>query len=122
MASDDLVTRRQSGLQRSLSEHQPAISLACPSVIVSYIFGAVVALIMTWALTGMSVVHPWRDPSASTQRSTRIRTPASSCAGPTGLGLETGIPYIAVISLIYLFVRKRHGVPVVEGMPPEVEN
>ena len=77
MASDDLVTRRESGLQRSLSERQLAmiaiggaigtglflgstlaISLAGPSVIVSYIFGAIIALIMIWALTEMSVVHP----------------------------------------------------------------
>ncbi len=78
MAMDaDPITRRESGLHRSLSERQLgmiaiggaigtglflgstlAISLAGPAVILSYVFGAVIALLMIWALSEMSVVHP----------------------------------------------------------------
>lgn len=78
MAVDDKVLlERESGLVRGLSERQVvmmaigsaigtglflgstlAISLAGPSVILSYVLGAVIALIMAWSLMEMSTVLP----------------------------------------------------------------
>ena len=45
------------------------IRLAGPGVILSYILGAGIALIMSYVLTEMAVVHPWPGPLASMLKS-----------------------------------------------------
>ena len=59
------------------------IGLAGPGVIITYVFGALIALVMGYALAEMAVVHPRPDRSACTRERYCRPGSASSSARPT---------------------------------------
>ena len=100
----DSIIAREQGLQRSLSARQLsmiaiggaigtglflgsgfAIGLAGPGVLVSYLIGAVVALLLMGCLAEMTVTHPLTGSfGAYAEHYVGGRSPAFSCAGATG--------------------------------------
>ena len=102
-AGFDYIIERERGLRRDLTARRMtmiaiggaigtglflgsgfAIGLAGPGVLVSYVIGALIALLLMGCLAEMTVATRLPGPSALMPSTTSARSPAISCVTPTG--------------------------------------